>query len=72
MRRSLIILALLLAGCGGDGTGPTAPVQHVPEISNLKLAPSSVEYMTGDGQAAVMAELGFADAGHRDPVHRDA
>ena len=54
MRRSLFILALLLAGCGGDGTGPTAPVQHVPEISNLKLAPSSVEYMTGDGQAAVM------------------
>ena len=65
MRRTLFILALLLAGCGGhgDGTGPAVPVQHAPAISNLKLAPSSVEYMTGDGQAAVMAELGFADAG---------
>ena len=63
MRKSLLILALLLAGCGGDGTGPPLPVEHVPEISNLKLEPSSVGHMAGNGQATVTAQLGFSDAG---------
>jgi len=63
MRKSLFILALLLASCGGDGAGPSQPIQHVPGIADLKLTPNSVGYMTGDGQAAVMAEVAFADSG---------
>lgn len=71
MRKSLFILALLLAACGNDGNnfqppdggGVVPPVQHVPEISNLKLSPSSVMFMSGDGQVAVSLELGFRDVG---------
>jgi len=71
MRRSLFILALLLAACGGDGNGPAPPdggggvpvIQHVPVISNLTLMPDSVTYMSGDGQVTVKVTLGFSDAG---------
>ena len=65
MRKSIFILALLLAGCGGDGDGARPPpaVQHAPVISNLKLSPETVVYMTGGGATEVSAELTFSDAG---------
>lgn len=65
MRKSVFILALLLAGCGGDGdgVGPPPAVQHAPVISNLKLSPENVVYMAGGGETEVSAELTFSDAG---------
>jgi hypothetical protein len=65
MRKSIFILALLLAGCGGDGdgAGPPPAVQHAPVISNLKLTPENVVYMAGSGEMEVSAELTFSDAG---------
>jgi photosystem II stability/assembly factor-like uncharacterized protein len=59
------MLALLLAGCGGDGdgAGPPPAVQHAPVISNLKLSPENVVYMAGGGEMEVSAELTFSDAG---------
>lgn len=65
MRKSVFILALLLAGCGGDGDGARPPpaVQHAPVISNMKLSPESVVYMTGGGTMEVSAELTFSDTG---------
>lgn len=67
MRKSIFLLALLVAGCGGDGTGPAAiapaPAQHAPIISNLKLSPSSIDYMSGNGQVSVTTELSFHDSG---------
>ena len=71
MRKSLFVLALLLAACGGDGNGPVPndgggvvpPVQHVPEISNLTLMPDSVTFMSGGGEVTVNITLGFSDAG---------
>jgi len=65
MRKSIFILALLLAGCGGDGdgAGPPPAVQHAPVISNLKLSPENVMYMAGSGEIEISAELTFSDAG---------
>jgi len=65
MRKSVFILALLLAGCGGDGDGggPTPAVQHAPVISSLKLSPENVVYMAGGGEIEVSAEITFSDAG---------
>ena len=71
MRKSLFVLALLLAACGGDGSGPAPndgggvvpPVQHVPQISELTLSPNSVVYMAGDGKVLVTAELTYFDVG---------
>jgi len=65
MRKSVFVLALLLAGCGsdGDGTGPPPAVQHAPVISSLKLSPENVAYMAGGGVMEVSAEFTFSDAG---------
>ena len=65
MRKSIFVLALLLAGCGGDGdgSGPPPADQHAPVISNLKLSPESAVYMAGSGEMEVQAELAFSDAG---------
>lgn len=65
MRKSVFVLALLLAGCGGDGdgAGPPPAVEHAPVISNLKLSPATVVYMAGGGEMEVSAELTFSDAG---------
>jgi hypothetical protein len=66
MRRLLILLALALAACGGNGDGLTTmlePVQHVPDISNLTLSPDSALYMEGDGSVEVTAELSYTDLG---------
>lgn len=66
MRKSVFVLALLLAGCGGDGdgAGPPPAVEHAPVISNLKLSPATVVYMAGGGEMEVSAELTFSDAGN--------
>ena len=65
MRKSIFVLALLLAGCSDDGDGGGAPpaVQHAPVISSLKLSPESVVYMSGGGEMEVSAELAFPDTG---------
>ena len=71
MRRLVFLLAFALASCGGNGDGGNAigvwptpePVQHVPEISNLRLSPDSALYMEGDGSVQVTAEFSFADVG---------
>ena len=66
MRKSLFLIALVLAGCGGDGDGfkqqPVAD-QHPPNIFNLTLSPASLDYMEGGGSTLVTAEFGFNDAG---------
>lgn len=51
MRKSLLILALLLASCGGDGAGPSQCVHHVPDISNLKLTPDWSDPLKLDKEA---------------------
>lgn len=66
MRKFLVLLALAVAACGGNGSGPTAgseSVQHVPEISSLKISPDSAAYMEGDGSVIVTAEITFSDTG---------
>ena len=76
MRKFLFFLLIALAGCGSDGiddrTIPAATPtptptptpttgQHVPEISNLTLSPSTALKMEGDGSVEVTAEFAFAD-----------
>ena len=70
MRKFLFFLLIALAGCGSDGTdNRTIPVatptptagQHVPEISNLTLSPSTALKMEGDGSVEITAEFAFAD-----------
>jgi hypothetical protein len=65
MRKSIFILALLLAGCGGDGdgAGPPPAVQHAPVISSLRLLPANAVNMAGGGVMEVSAELTFSDTG---------
>ena len=65
MRKSVFILALLLACCGSDGDGAGAPpaVERAPLIANLKLLPENVVHMAGGGETQVSAELTFSDAG---------
>lgn len=66
MRRILFVLTLGIAACGGDDAGVTAtpePVQHVPEISSLKLYPDSTLYMEGGGSLQVTAEVSYTDLG---------
>ena len=70
MRKFLVLLALAVAACGGNGSGPTvAPesFQHVPEILDLNISPESAAYMEGDGRVVVTAEIAFSDTG-RDVV----
>ena len=69
MRKLLVLLPLVLAGCGdnGDGFG-TSPqsdelVQHEPQISALVLSPDSATHMAGDGSVGVTAEFGYSDSG---------
>ena len=69
MRKLLIWLPLVLAGCGGDGIDfETTPrtselVDHVPEIANLNLSPTYATFRDGEGSVSVTAEFEFADAG---------
>jgi|GEM_PF-5192041 len=66
MRRLLLLFVLVVAACGGSSGGSSAtpePVQHAPEISNLKLSPGSALYMEGDGSIQVTAEFSFTDLG---------
>lgn len=66
MRKMLFILALGIAACSSDDDGvPTIPepVQHVPEISSLKLSPDSALYMEGGGTLQVTAEVSYTDLG---------
>jgi hypothetical protein len=74
MRRSLFFLALILVGCGDNGVEPVTvpdmepppaqpPVQHVPEITNVVLTPETVNYMEGDGNVMIAAEITFRDDG---------
>jgi hypothetical protein len=66
MRRVLFILALGLAACSGDDDAVTTtpePVQHVPEMSSLKLYPDSALYMEGGGSLLVTAEVSYTDLG---------
>lgn len=69
MRKSIFLLTLLLAGCGGGGSGTHSggyvpePVAHAPEISGFTLSPSTVPYMEGQGTVIVAAQLSFEDDG---------
>lgn len=69
MRKTLVVFALLLAGCGGGGSGTHSggyvpvPVAHAPEISSFTLSPSTVPYMEGQGTVTVAARLSFEDDG---------
>jgi hypothetical protein len=69
MRRQIFLVALVLSACGGsNGNGDAfevAPesVQHVPQISNLTLSPSSASWLEGDGSVVVTVELTFRDVG---------
>lgn len=67
MRKPLFYLVLLLVGCGGNGidfSGTGLPaVRHAPEISGLALSPSSVMYVEGGGNVAVVAQVEFRDTG---------
>jgi len=68
MRKSLFILALLLAACGGDGSSPTGSgalplAQHVPQIANLALLPKTAAQMEGGGEMVISIQVTFSDAG---------
>ncbi|NNC57217.1 MAG: hypothetical protein HKO12_06630 [Woeseiaceae bacterium] len=66
MRSLLFLLTLFLTACGGNGAGfdvAPEPVQHAPEISNLKLSPDSALHMAGGGSVQVTAEFAFIDLG---------
>ena len=52
MRKSFLLLAVLLTACNGSDTDyPVVPPaeQHVPEIANLSLSPDSILCMDGGG-----------------------
>ena len=72
MRKFLFFFLIALAGCGSGSTDdrtipaatptPTPTTgQHVPEISNLTLSPSTALKMEGDGSVEITAEFAFAD-----------
>jgi len=66
MRKFLLLLPLVLAGCGSDGNGGTADwqtVEHPPELADLSLSPDTAMYMAGDGSVSIAADFAFADAG---------
>ncbi len=62
MRKYLIYIALLLAGCGGDD-GSEYPSIHVPRIISLSLTTTTADYMEGGGGVIVMAEINYQDEG---------
>ncbi len=69
MRRRLVLMPLILAGCSSGGTDvgtPFQPVelaQHVPQIADLELSPATAIYMAGDGSVPVEAQFSFTDSG---------
>lgn len=75
MRNFLVLLALLLVGCGGTGDNganggtdivpqpPPQAAQHVPLITSLAVSPNVATNMQGDGGIVISAEIGFRDDG---------
>ena len=66
MRKSFLLLAVLLTACNGSDTNyPVVPPaeQHVPEIANLSLSPDSILCMDGGGTIALTIEFAFIDDG---------
>ena len=69
MRKLLVLLPLILAGCGTDGISVgTAPetselAEHAPQIAELDLSPGYATFMDGGGRINVTAEFEFADTG---------
>ena len=68
MRKYLIYIALLLAGCGGDEGSAfpfiqQAQFEHVPRIISLELITSTADYMEGGGSVVVIAEINHQDVG---------
>ena len=68
MRKYLIYIALLLAGCGGDDGSmfpffQQAQFEHVPRIISLELIASTADYMEGGGSVVVIAEINYQDEG---------
>jgi photosystem II stability/assembly factor-like uncharacterized protein len=69
MRKLLVLLPLILAGCGSDGTNfGTAPQPaelegHTPQIAGLDLSPGYATFMDGGGSTSVTVEFDFTDTG---------
>ena len=69
MRKLLILITLLLAACGGNGTDfgtlpqPEEVVLHTPQIADLDLSPTYATVMDGDGSVSVTAMFTFVDTG---------
>jgi photosystem II stability/assembly factor-like uncharacterized protein len=69
MRKLVVLLPLILAGCSNGGTDvgtPFQPIelaQHVPQIAGLELSPGTAIYMDGGGSVPVEAQFSFTDSG---------
>jgi photosystem II stability/assembly factor-like uncharacterized protein len=65
MRKLILILTVLIAGCDGGSDGSSAAPQaadaEAPAISDLVLSPDAVMYMEGDGSLTASAALKFVD-----------
>jgi len=69
MRKLLVLLPLILAGCGSDGANfgttprPAELEEHAPQIADLDLSPGYATFMDGEGIIGVTAQFGFTDIG---------